>query len=115
VRHNDQHFLQHWVHRTLLAGLVISSALLICGIVAMLVQGHEQVPRHESLSALLHEAAALNGPAITTLGLLVLMITPMMRVIVLLIGWTLERNTVFATVALVVLGLLILSLSLGVG
>lgn len=111
----DRHQLQHWVHRTLLAGLVISALLLVCGIAAMLAQGHEEVPRHDSLSTLLQEAARFNGPAVTTLGLLVLMITPMMRVVVLLVGWTLERTWIFAAVALVVLGLLILSLSLGVG
>lgn len=112
---DDRHQLQHWVHRTLLTGLVISALLLIGGVTAMLAQGHEQVPRHDSLSTLLHEVARFNGPAVTTLGLLVLMITPIMRVVVLLLGWTLERNWVFAAVALVVFGLLILSLSLGVG
>ena len=113
--HDDRHQLQHWVHRTLLSGLVLSALLLVCGIAAMLAQGREQVPPHDSVSTLLHEAARFNGPSITTLGLLVLMITPIMRVVVLLVGWTLERNWGFAAVALVVLGLLILSLSLGVG
>ena len=115
MSHDDSHQLQHWVHWTLLAGLIVSAVLLTCGVAAMLVQGHEHAPRHESLVTLCREAAGFHGPAITTLGLLVLMITPILRVVVLLVGWTLRRDWAFATVAFVVLALLVLSLSLGVG
>lgn len=111
----DSRQLQRWVHWTLLAGLSISAALLTCGLAAMLAQGHEHAPRHESLATLCREAAEFQGPAITTLGLLVLMITPIMRVVVLVAGWAVRRDWLFASVALVVLGLLVLSLSLGVG
>jgi uncharacterized membrane protein len=73
------------------------------------------VPRHESLVTLCREAGRFHGPAITTLGLLVLMVTPIMRVVVLLVGWAARRDWLFAAVALVVLALLILSLLLGAG
>ncbi|HWB10723.1 MAG TPA: DUF1634 domain-containing protein [Pirellulales bacterium] len=112
---DDSHWLQHWVHWTLLAGLAASAVLLTCGLAFMVGQGHEHAARHETLGMLCREAARFNGPAITTLGLLVLMITPIMRVIVLLLGWALRRDWLFAAVAFVVLGLLVLSLSLGVG
>jgi uncharacterized membrane protein len=115
VPDDNSHRLQHWVHWTLLVGLAASAVLLTCGLAAMLGQGHQQTPRHESLGTLGREAARFHGPAITTLGLLVLMITPVMRVVVLLVGWALRRDWLFAAVAFVVLGLLVLSLSLGVG
>lgn len=107
--------LEHAVHWTLLSGMVISSALLISGIVAMLAQGSQQAPRQESLATLIRDASRLDGPALTTLGLLALMVTPVLRVVVLLIGWALDRDWRFAAVAMVVLALLILSMSLGVG
>ena len=81
----------------------------------MLVQGHEEVPRHESLVTLVRESARFKGPALTTLGLLVLMVTPIMRVVVLFVGWSLRRDWLFASVAIVVLGRLTVSLLLGVG
>jgi uncharacterized membrane protein len=111
----DQHQLEHWVHWTLLSGLAVSAVLLIAGLIAMLLQGHESASPHESFSAILSAALRCQGPALTTLGLLVLMITPILRVIVLLIGWVLRRDWLFAVVALVVLALLVLSLLLGVG
>ena len=111
----DRHQLEHWVHWTLLSGLAASAVLLVAGLCAMLVQGYESVSPHESLGKLIRDAVQVRGPALTTLGLLVLMITPILRVIVLLAGWTMRRDWRFAAVALVVLTLLILSLSLGVG
>jgi uncharacterized membrane protein len=110
-----QHQLEHQVHRTLLGGLVASAVLLVAGTIAMLVQGNATADPLQPLGDLLRRAMHLNGPALTTLGLLVLMITPILRVVVLLAGWAMQRDWVFASVAVTVLILLIVSLSLGVG
>lgn len=109
----DQHRLDHWVHRTLLAGLMVSGVLLAAGIAMMLAQGHPQAAKYESFSMLIHDAGRLNGQAVTTLGLLALMITPILRVAVLLMGWATQRQWRFAGVALAVLVLLCISLALG--
>jgi uncharacterized membrane protein len=114
-RNEDPRGLQHAVHWTLLSGMVVSSILLISGMIAMLDQGHQEASPHESLATLLRDAGRLRGPALTTLGLLVLMVTPVLRVVVLLIGWARRRDWVFAAVAMMVLALLILSMSLGMG
>lgn len=113
MQNTDPHRLDHWVHRTLLVGLTVSGVLLAVGLTTMLLQVHEQAPQYESFPKLLHDSARLNGPAVTTLGLLALMITPIVRVVVLLIGWTVERDWRFAGVALAVFVLLCISLSLG--
>ena len=112
---HDRHQLEHWVHWTLLSGLAASAVLLVAGLIAMLVQGHESAAPHAPLDTLIRDAVQFRGPALSTLGLLVLMITPILRVVVLLAGWTMRRDWRFAAVALVVLALLILSLSVGVG
>lgn len=112
---NDERQLEHWVHWTLLSGLAVSAVLLIIGMLAALVQENPTSEPRQPLSDLVTAATAFDGQALTTLGLLVLMITPILRVVVLLVGWTWRRDWTFAAVAVVVLALLIVSLSLGVG
>lgn len=109
-----QHRLEHWVHWTLLGGLIVSAVLLVSGMLAMLFEGEISASPHEPLGTLLREAMHFRGPALTVLGLLVLMITPIVRVVVLLVGWALDRQWRFMLVALAVLALLIISLLLGV-
>jgi uncharacterized membrane protein len=109
----SSHALEHWVHRVLLAGLSVSAALLMAGLATTLATDQESLARHDSLWALVRAAARLDGQALTVLGLLALMITPILRVIVLAIGWSLERNWRFAAVAFVVLITLAVSMTLG--
>ncbi|HJT36269.1 MAG TPA: DUF1634 domain-containing protein [Pirellulales bacterium] len=113
MRNTDPHRLDHWVHRTLLVGLTVSGVLLAVGLTTMLAQGHEHAPQYESFPTLLRDAARLRGSAVTTLGLLALMMTPILRVVVLLAGWAVERDWRFAGVALAVFVLLCVSLTLG--
>ena len=113
MQNTDPHRLDHWVHRTLLFGLTVSGVLLAVGLTTMLAQGHEQAPEYESFPRLLRDAGRLRGPAVTTLGLLALMITPILRVVVLLVGWTMQRDWRFAGVALAVFILLCISLTIG--
>lgn len=108
-----QHRLEHWVHWTLLGGLSVSAVLLVAGILAMLAQGEPAATPHQPLGELVRESTQFKGPALTVLGLLVLMITPILRVVILLLGWTLQREWRFSAVSLVVLVLLIVSLLLG--
>lgn len=112
---DDQRQLEHSVHWTLLAGLAASAVLLVAGILLTLMQGPQTSPPHESLGELLRRSAQLQGQSVTTVGLLVLMITPILRVVVLLVGWTKRRDWIFAAVALAVLALLAVSLMIGVG
>jgi uncharacterized membrane protein len=104
------------VHITLLVGLLISAALLVLG-ASLVLASHQPRPQGqpEGLSSLLSQAASGNGAAILNLGLLVLMFTPVARVIVLAAGWLLDRQWRFGVVALCVLCLLALSVILGTG
>ena len=61
------------------------------------------------------KAAKGDGTAILQLGLLVLMLTPVARVVVLAVGWLVDREWRFALVALFVFALLMTSLILGTG
>jgi uncharacterized membrane protein len=100
-----------------LIGLLISAALLILGGVLMLTahgSSHPQGPP-PGLRSLLSQAGKGEGAAILNLGLLVLMLTPVARVVVLAAGWLSDRQWRFGLIALCVLTLLGLSIFLGTG
>jgi uncharacterized membrane protein len=108
--------LEHLVHISLLAGLTISGALLLGGLVLTFVNKLDRPegtppPLHELLPAVMHG----NGVALTNAGLLLLIMTPIVRVFVLAVGWGIAGNYRFMAVAIVVLLLLGISFLLGVG
>lgn len=110
---SSSHQLEHGVHRVLLGGVMVSAALLIAGLTITLATGRESISRHDSLYTVINAAARFDGPSLTVLGLLALMVTPILRVVVLAIGWSLARDWRFAAVALVVLATLAASMTLG--
>jgi uncharacterized membrane protein len=107
--------LEHWVRWTLLSGVALSGVLLVLGLLIVFL--HRE-PRPEGpppgLGFLIRSALLGNGLSITDLALLVLMVTPLLRVSVLAAGWALAGQRRFALVAFVVLCLLGLSVILGV-
>lgn len=104
------------VHWTLLLGLVASALLMIFGLIFAVAKDE---PRPEALTTdvpeLLRMAVDGSGVAWMELGIFGLMFTPGLRVIVLAIGWAIERDWRMAAIALVVLALLAVGLRLGVG
>jgi uncharacterized membrane protein len=115
-RTRETHRLEHWVHRSLLAGLTLSSLLLVVGLTLALTRSQRRPEGPPPpVVALARGAAAGNGADVMALGLLALMATPVVRVAVLGLGWGLERAWRFLGVAAAVLGLLGLSLALGLG
>ena len=108
-------WIAHLVRRSLLAGLVASSLLLIVGLLIVLITGQqrpETVP--PDLRSLLNRILRGDGVATLDLGLLILMLTPLARLVMLTIGWSLTKERLFALITLGVLGLLCMSLTLGV-
>ena len=108
--------LEHYVHRSLLTGLLTSGSLLVLGLLIALsaheVRGPGPPP---SLAVTFSDALVGRGLAIVDLGLLILMATPAVRVGVLAIGWWLAGEKRFAIVAAAVLALLAASFALGLG
>jgi Protein of unknown function (DUF1634) len=115
-RAGESHGIRRWVHLSLLVGLVLSGLLMAGGLVLALVFDQPRpVGAPPATGTLLRRAIGGDGLALMDLGMLALMATPVLRVAVLTVGWCLERDWRFAAVAAVVLGLLGLSLALGVG
>jgi uncharacterized membrane protein len=107
---------RRWVHWTLIVGLVASALLLIAGAGLDLAK-HEPARKSEPPRVVSMASRAVHGDGISIMqfGLLILMLTPVARVIVLGLDWLLERDRVFAGVAATVLVLLAISVVLGTG
>ena len=98
-----------WVLR---AGLAISCVLLAVGLVMALVSGE-----HAAAAIKLHSAlsAGTVPDRVIALGLVLLAMTPVVRVLSLVVIWMLERDRKFAMVALVVVVVLAAAIASGHG
>lgn len=116
VQTGDSRRLEHWVHRVLLTGLAVSALLIISGLGVALIR-HENRPLHRPPppGIVLRQAFTGSGVAQMELALLSLMATPVLRVLVLAVGWAREREWRLAAVAVTVLVLLGLGFALGMG
>jgi uncharacterized membrane protein len=101
------------VHWTLLSGLTLSVLLLLSGGVMLVLR--PQVAQQSDPVAVQFPIRAVHGDgaALLELGLVILMLTPVARVLVLAIGWLVHRDWTFGLIACCVLALLATSLLLG--
>ncbi len=108
--------LEHLVHWTLLLGLAISTMLLIAGLALSLGRDeHAAAGLPGGLAKLARGAISGSSEALLDLGILALICTPVLRVAVLAVGWLAWGDRRFALTALVVLALLALGMTLGLG
>ncbi len=107
--------ISQWVGRALAAGVIASSLLMLAGLVLVFLR-HELRPQsiHPDPASLIPQMLAGQGTAFLEAGLLVLMITPFVRVAVLAGGWLMFRQWRLAAIAGMVLLLLLTGLCLGV-
>lgn len=98
----------------LLAGLTLAIALMVAGAVLALAGDGGAGAHQSSLTRLPTALAGLESEGFFDLGLLVLLATPIARVIALLAGFLRLRAWFFAGVSLAVLVILALSAVLGV-
>jgi uncharacterized membrane protein len=99
--------------RLLLAGLLLAVLLLLVGVVLAVAGTDAPVARESSISDLPRALADAEPEAFFNLGLLVLLATPVIRVISLVVAFLRGRAWVFAGVSAVVLVMLALSVFLG--
>jgi uncharacterized membrane protein len=96
-----------WVLRI---GLTLAVLLLASGLLVLLATGADDAPA----ARLWHLDGGL-GPALTTLGVMVLAFTPALRVLALVVVWWHERDWRFVGVALFVVATLAVGILLGRG
>jgi uncharacterized membrane protein len=116
---NDER-LENIIGQLLRAGVLLAAAVVFAGGVLYLVQnysGHVHYrifsPGTENLRTLpgiFRLAGALDSEGLIQLGLVMLIATPIARVVMAIVGFQLERDYMYVIVSLIVLGVLLYSL-----
>lgn len=116
---NDQR-LEVMIGNLLRAGVLLAAAIVLSGGVLYLVRhGAEQVEYHtfraggqetRNYAGIVQSAVHGQSAAIIQIGLLLLIFTPVARVAMALVGFSLERDRLYAVVSLIVLVILVASL-----
>jgi uncharacterized membrane protein len=106
--------IDHLIHYTLLAGVSTSAILLTLGLLITLVRDTPRPEVAPPLSEILRQAFMANGVDLIYLGLLLLMITPVARVMMLVYGYARIGWWRFALISLLVVVLLGIGLALGI-
>ncbi len=109
--------------RVLQVGVALSAAIVLCGAVIYLTKRLDVAPDYRvfrgepidlrSLSGILADARAWSGRGLIQLGLLVLIATPIARVVFSVIGFTRQRDWLYVGITVIVLALLMFSITGG--
>lgn len=101
-------------------GLIIATIVVVAGAVLYLArhgseQPHYQMFRGEpadlrGIDGILHDVQELSGRGLIQLGLLLLLATPVARVAFSIAAFALQRDALYVTVTVVVLGVLLYSI-----
>jgi uncharacterized membrane protein len=100
--------LNRLIQVSLISGLTLSMLFMIIGAVLYFIHGSAQ-----ATGSVLSGVAAGNPISFMLLGIIILMITPAMRVVVAAIGYLLEGDWVYALVSFGVIVVLTASLLIG--
>jgi uncharacterized membrane protein len=106
------------------AGVIASALVVLAGGIVMLARHgreiapdrsvfHEERPEFRSLRGITGAPAELRGQAVIMLGLLVLIATPVARVVYSVFAFALQRDYLYVLVTLIVLTVLLYSLYSG--
>ena len=108
-------------------GVLLAAAIVLTGGILYLVHNHVENPRgprpdyqhfrpepahYTTLSGILSGVATFNPESIIMLGLLVLIATPVARVVMCVVGFLFERDHLYAAISTIVLLILLYSLFL---
>jgi uncharacterized membrane protein len=118
-RWSDQR-VEQIIGNLLRAGVIIAAAICLAGGVLYLVSyGHQPVNYHafrsepsdlRSVPGIFADAFALHSRGLMQLGLLLLILTPVVRVAFSIFAFALEHDRMYVVITSIVLGLLIFSL-----
>ena len=103
------------------AGVLFAATVVLCGGVAYLLRHSRDVPDYRvfrgepsdlrSVSGIVSDARSLSGRGLIQLGLLLLIATPIARVVFSVVGFLKQRNWMYVAITLIVLMLLAYSLT----
>ncbi len=111
---HDRDFLTEAVPRVLITGVTLSFIILVLGLLLVAIV-HGPTDTAVPVAKLAAGLKAGEPAAYLSLGLIVLMLTPFVRVITAVIGFALEQDWLFTAVSLGVLVILLVSFAIGIG
>jgi uncharacterized membrane protein len=107
------------ISHVLRSGVVASASVILLGVLwfylQMAITGHATLTYPHSLLGVAQELARGEPLALVALGLLILLLTPILRVAISIFIFALERDWLYTVITLVVLIILLISLLLGRG
>lgn len=117
----DDQRLEIIIGNLLRAGVLIAAAVVLAGAGLYLVQHRsDHVDYHHfvagpqsirAVAAITRSAAHFNSEGLMQFGLLLLIATPVARVVMAVVGFALERDRLYVVVSLIVLAVLLASLT----
>jgi uncharacterized membrane protein len=109
-------FVAGWVRAVLRTGVIVGGTVMAIGLTLVFAL-HVEAPNEDAVSIFATVKGALKGEPVPMLyaGLAILILTPVARVAILALGWSLAGERRFAATALLVFSLLCLSMWLGTG
>ncbi len=105
--------VERMVRLVLLAGVAVSVVLMVGGLILLAVQGGGLPPHVTPIGELPHELAAFEPAAYLSLGLIVLIFTPFVRVAGSIVAFAREGDRRYVLITSVVLAVMCLSVVLG--
>jgi uncharacterized membrane protein len=107
------------ISHVLRGGVILSAAIILLGVVwfylQMAITGRATLTYPTSVSGIVQGLVRGEPLAVVTLGLLILLLTPILRVAISILIFALERDWLYTVITLVVLIILLASLLLGRG
>jgi uncharacterized membrane protein len=114
--------LQSFIGNLLRLGVVIAMAIVVAGLILFLFQYGREMTAYGTFdekqifhfSEFYHDLKQGDSKAIMQLGVMVLIATPIARVLFTMIGFWLEKDRMYTIIALIVLCIIAFSLMFGV-
>ncbi|NNJ09970.1 DUF1634 domain-containing protein [Chloroflexales bacterium ZM16-3] len=103
------------VHKVLVIGLALSTALMIAGVALDLILGRAMPETVAALSEVFPRIMAMRPSGLLTLGLLVLIATPILRVIGSIAAFIYERDWRYVGITSLVFLVMLVSIMIGKG
>ncbi len=108
-----KHDLELVIHQMLVWGVIVSSALMLLGLLIAVIQGTSVPDQVPPMNEVIAQALQLRPAGVMALGLLALIATPILRVLFSIFGFLYERDYRFALVTLVVFLVVLASIFFG--
>jgi len=114
--------IQTIIGRVLRGGVFLSISICLCGaVIYLLNHGHDianyhnfkGVPASVQLGEIVKSIALLRGRAIMQAGIILLIATPVFRVLFSAIGFTLEKDYLYTGITILVLAIIFISMLSG--